>query len=90
MKKIHGSYSTYMNQKCRCKRCRRANNEYVKRRRRERAAVLSPDDPRHGKYTTYGNHACRCQPCRDAWNVYYTGKRKEQRAKAAEAGQAAR
>lgn len=63
----HGSYSTYSNHRCRCRACLDAHNEYVARRRRERAETPLPaDDPRHGKPTTYQNWGCRCDRCREA------------------------
>jgi hypothetical protein len=60
----HGSYSTYVNHRCRCELCRRAWTEYCQRRKGERE--LKSDDPRHGNYATYINYSCRCELCRSA------------------------
>ncbi|MCX4481815.1 hypothetical protein OOK44_36170 [Streptomyces cellulosae] len=58
--------SCYTNHACRCSRCRKANAEKSKRRRRERDPSTLPDS-KHGKATTYNNWGCRCERCTKAW-----------------------
>lgn len=70
---VHGSASTYVNHRCRCKQCCQAHTEKVadlrRRRREERVLVdgrLVHPTAEHGKDTTYQNYACRCEPCTTA------------------------
>lgn len=77
----HGSYSTYVNKKCRCDECREAAREYqrtkrgtqpdgdgVYRRGRKEKAL------EHGTYTGY-QKGCRCEQCRAALSEYSRSRR---------------
>lgn len=71
----HGSYSTYVNYRCRCGMCRAAANAYQGEAKRKRRAarvmvggrLVAPGAyVRHGDYSTYVNYSCRCVPCTTA------------------------
>lgn len=57
----HGTFARYRSRRfrCRCKECRRANNERI-----QELKGLEP--PNHGTYSGYVNYACRCQACKEA------------------------
>lgn len=73
---VHGKYSTYTNQRCRCDECREAARVRMGSYRKARFAtrvmvngrLVAPGLPKesHGKEGTYTNHGCRCQPCTTA------------------------
>ncbi len=73
----HGTRSTYINYRCRCDACRRANSDYqlrsIARRRAERFDVS------HGSYSTYVNYGCRCAECRDAARACQRARRERMR-----------
>lgn len=57
----HGR-STYVNYGCRCALCKRANTDYVNKRRRERYDEPTPAHV-HGTVNGYTNYGCRCKAC---------------------------
>ena len=61
----HGVRSTYERHGCRCEPCRKANNDYAKKRRNA-AKASPPANLNHGKASTYANYGCRCEMCADA------------------------
>lgn len=63
---MHGTYSNYMNRKCRCEECKAACREY----RAARRTGLPEGDPRHGTTNGYVNFGCRCDQCRKAMADY--------------------
>ncbi|WNM66168.1 endonuclease [Microbacterium Phage DejaVu] len=71
MARTHGKYSTYTNGKCRCEKCRAANAEYA--RSRKRKSVKNGDQPpAHGTTNGYYNYSCRCEACKAAARVRRT------------------
>lgn len=74
---VHGKYSTYTNQRCRCDECREAARVRMGSYRKARFAtrvmvngrLVAPGLPKgsHGKEGTYTNHGCRCPRCTEAW-----------------------
>ncbi|HEY1394965.1 hypothetical protein [Roseateles sp.] len=64
----HGTTSSYVNHKCRCDPCKRAQSEYMRtwsKRARQRTADQIP----HG-LGGYKNYRCRCEVCRAASTEY--------------------
>lgn len=57
---VHGTRTGYNAYGCRCGDCRRANTDYVLRRKRELAGT---EPPVHGTLTSYNHYSCRCGPC---------------------------
>lgn len=72
----HGLRSTYVNHKCRCELCRKANAEYkvnkvrdnVRTRASQSNESLSEttDSIVHGLPVSYEWHGCRCDECTQA------------------------
>ena len=64
----HGLYTTYVNHKCRCKPCIRANTNWCENRRRERIQLVAAGllEVPHGSEGGYRNYACRCDLCKKA------------------------
>ncbi len=74
----HGSYSTYVNHKCRCPECKADNTRYHKEAREARKNRAIPLGTQHG-FSTYTNWGCRCVTCckgkRDHQRRYRKGRR---------------
>jgi len=64
----HGRYTTYVNQKCRCKPCVKANTVWCENRRKERIRLVEAGllTIPHGTDGGYRNYACRCADCKRA------------------------
>ncbi len=69
--------STYLNLKCRCPVCRKANNvkHALGRDRRQAALTANSSVAPHGTVSTYVNYRCRCYECRESWRLYRAGLR---------------
>lgn len=72
MSGTHGLASTYRKYRCRCKKCRRAHADQVRRERQGRAVRLAADPSlaQHGSADTYRNWLCRCVPCTEAHSAH--------------------
>jgi hypothetical protein len=64
---IHGTYTTYAREGCRCAKCATQQRERVRRNRAER---LASSRLNHGTRASY-DCGCRCEPCRDARKAAY-------------------
>lgn len=61
----HGTYSNYVNAKCRCEECKAAAKKY----RAEKRISLMPEDA-HGTVTGYNYWRCNCGKCKQAGKEY--------------------
>lgn len=76
---LHGTPTGYY-YGCRCERCKQAESDYLKKRRKRYLYELeeNPIDPRHG--TPYGyNLGCRCEFCRRADKLHRYELEKQKR-----------
>lgn len=77
----HGTIGGTTNHKCKCLACRTVWKQYTLQARKERAANVSPGDPRHGNANFYLNHGCRCAECRAAHTKACRERRHRRQAK---------
>lgn len=64
-KVVHGRYSNYPNQVCKCDECANAWNFYRRdKRARARPPAFIAESDEHGEHRTYTKLKCRCQLCR--------------------------
>lgn len=75
----HGTHYRYAHDKCRCRKCRKAEAEY-RQMLRDRAAENGP--PSHGK-SGYFNHGCKCDICRAAGSKENKRQRRRRKRQAA-------
>lgn len=76
-KTLHGTTSTYINNKCRCPLCKEAWREYSEKRRQERREGMGK--PTKHNRNTYTNWGCRCSKCRADWIKMSNAYNKEKR-----------
>jgi hypothetical protein len=76
----HGLRSTYVNTRCRCDECKKANRDYDnqarKRNVRYRARLAEKTGTAdstiiHGIAQSYKWHGCRCEECVEAVRIYW-------------------
>lgn len=69
----HGSRAWYVDHKCRCDLCVKANTDYQREWRKNHPRDRSADGRNralvHGTTTGY-NYGCRCDECAEAVNIY--------------------
>lgn len=76
----HGTYSTYVNRKCRCDECREAARTYQREASEKRRGGVPakrgrPAKPiEHGTFYSY-QKGCRCDDCKTAQREYYKSRK---------------
>lgn len=72
----HGTHQTYIEKKCRCEVCVKANTERAMRGRRARIEQrkLGLANFKHGR-SGYTNYGCRCETCVEDKAKYMAGFR---------------
>jgi len=67
----HGTLNGYINLKCRCMDCCKANTQdWLQRRNARKERGLPVGDHRHGTLNGYNNWGCRCDDCTRANRDY--------------------
>lgn len=81
---MHGTYSTYVNKKCRCEECRIAARDYQRlalaKKRGETEYSPRKKGPKikeEHSYSGYVNRGCRCDVCKAAAREYVKSRKLE-------------